>query len=157
MPILKRNKLYFNCVLCITLFLLLFSGCGKNDTSLNQESNNADKSIPAEAMVIETSYGDLYYPEQWKEFLQTEEEQKGEVLVISFRAVIQENTYDLFDVSIGGNEGTIVGQITSKDGTQRAVYIDVADIGEDSRLTEGEQNSLYAMQEDLNYLVDNLK
>lgn len=157
MTILKRNKLCFYCVLCITLFLLLFSGCRENETSSNQENNNADKSIPAEAMVIETSYGDLYYPEQWKEFLQTEEEQKGDVIVIGFRAVIQENTYDLFDVSIGGNEGTIVGQITSEDGTQRAVYIDVADIAEDSQLTEGEQNSLYAMQEDLNYLVDNLK
>ena len=58
---------------------------------------------------------------------------------------------------IGGEGANSVGTLTDSAGTSRNVSINVDEIVQDPDLTEGEQNRLYAMQEDLNYLIDNLK
>ena len=42
-------------------------------------------------------------------------------------------------------------------GTQRNVYLYVDTLPEDSGLEEAEQTRFYAMQEDLNYLIEHLK
>ena len=47
--------------------------------------------------------------------------------------------------------------MTDDTGTQRNVYLHVEELPADSGLEETEQTRFYAMQEDLNYLIDNLK
>ena len=63
----------------------------------------------------------------------------------------------LFSIIIGEGEGVQAGTITAEDGTQRNVYVKFEELEEDESLSKIEQNRLYAMQEDLNYLLDNLK
>ena len=47
--------------------------------------------------------------------------------------------------------------MTDNGGTKRTVYMQVYELEGDSELTATEQNRLYAMQEDLNYLIDHLE
>ena len=65
--------------------------------------------------------------------------------------------YPLFKVTIGEGDGSKIGELTDSAGTKRDVYLQLEEIQEDPNLNDGEQNRLYAMQEDLNYLIDNLK
>ena len=111
----------------------------------------------ANDIIISTQYGDLYYPDQWTEFVKTEQKSENDVVVVRFGAEINSKVYPLFEVMIGGEGANSVGTLTDSAGTSRNVSINVDEIVQDPDLTEGEQNRLYAMQEDLNYLIDNLK
>ena len=60
-------------------------------------------------------------------------------------------------MTIGEGDGSKIGELTDGAGTKRDVYVQLEEIQEDPNLNDGEQNRLFAMQEDLNYLIDNLK
>ena len=133
------------------LFALLLNGCEKTEKGTENQVNNAND------IIISTQYGDLYYPDQWTEFVKTEQKSENDVVVVSFGAEINSKVYPLFEVMIGGEGANSVGTLTDSAGTSRNVSINVDEIVQDPDLTEGEQNRLYAMQEDLNYMIDNLK
>lgn len=120
---------------------------------------NIDSDVTvAEDMTIQTGYGDLFFPAQWREFLVTDQtEGDNDTIEVSFSAKINGKTYSLFTITIGGDEDTPAGTLTSSDGTQRNVYVQIEEIQESNLLDESEQNRLYAMQEDINYLLDSLK
>lgn len=105
---------------------------------------------------VTTEYGDLKYPDDFYEFLETEETKDGDNLRVLFRAIINENKYDMFTLIIGEAEGEIVGTLTDSAGTKRNVYVEFHELGDTSALSESESNRLYAMQESLNYVLDNL-
>ena len=63
----------------------------------------------------------------------------------------------LYTSLIGDDSSEVVGSLTDDTGTQRNVYLHVDELPADSGLEETEQTRFYAMQEDLNYLIDNLK
>lgn len=78
-------------------------------------------------------------------------------LRFTFETKSGEETYELFKVLIGDDSSEVVGSLTDDTGTQRNVYLHVEELPADSGLEETEQTRFYAMQEDLNYLIDNLK
>lgn len=124
------------------------------------QSNPAPESnvvTPApEYVTISTELGDLYYPEQWSDYLETSQEWENDSLVISFSAKIRETEFPMFQVTIGNSEDTLVGELTDSSGTKRNVYMSVVEIEPSEELSEEEQQRVYAMQEDLNYLIDHL-
>ena len=63
----------------------------------------------------------------------------------------------MFQVVVGDSDEVEVGTLTDESGTQRKVYMKVTELEEEDALTDTEQNRLYAMQEDLNYVIDHLK
>ena len=66
-------------------------------------------------------------------------------------------TYTLFALSIGEEVGQLAGTLTDKRGTSRDVYVTVYDLGDISELALDKQDQLYAMQEAVNVVVENLK
>ena len=133
------------------LFALLLNGCEKTEKGTENQVNNAND------IIISTQYGDLYYPDQWTECVQIDQSTAGNALVVSFAAQINDVQYPLFKVTIGEGDGSKIGELTDSAGTKRDVYLQLEEIQEDPNLNDGEQNRLYAMQEDLNYMIDNLK
>ena len=83
--------------------------------------------------------------------------QNGSTVTVTFETKSGEESYELFRILIGGDGSDVVGSLTDSVGTQRNVYLYVDTLPEDSGLEEAEQTRFYAMQEDLNYLIDNLK
>lgn len=160
---MKHRKILILAAVCILLLCICLQGCGAEksveegpETVSPPPTGQVDAPI-SDYIAIETAYGTLYYPDQWEQFIKTEQETVGDTIAVSFSAVIQDTVYPLFEVTIGGTEGTEVGKLTDADGTKRTVYMRMDKLTEDPALTDGEQNRLYAMQEDLNYLIDNLK
>ncbi len=159
-------------LLCLTFIAgsIVMTGCAGNasnsapaaNTGAQQtaEQTQEDQTAAQEAaedMVIETKYGNLHYNDQWREFVKIEQSEDGDVVSVAFTAVINDNEYPLFVVNIGGGEGSEVGKLTDADGKERIVYIKASEIKEEEALDANEQNRLYAMQEDINYVVDHLK
>lgn len=131
----------------------------RSDTTESAE-DTPSRNFPEEGkdyVSIATKYGELRYQEQWTETMLTAQKTDGDNVVVEFTASVGENTYPLFDVIIGEAEGSPMGEITDGSGTKRSVYFNVKEIGDISALTQDEQNLLYAMQEDVNYILDNLK
>lgn len=109
-------------------------------------------------IAIETSVGTLRFPPQWADTLVTEEiEGDGETIIV-FRAKVADVSYDLFYVVVADNgAANAIGTITGPDKVVRNVYIDCADIDGQNGLNDEDRNTLYVMQEDVNYLLQNLK
>lgn len=159
-------------LLCMTLIAgaLAMTGCAGSTSTPASAGNTAAQETAeqtqdggeavqeaAEDMVIETKYGNLHYNDQWREYVKIDQSEDGDVVSVAFTAVINDNEYPLFVVNIGGGEGSEVGKLTDADGKERIVYIQASEIKEEEALDANEQNRLYAMQEDINYVVDHLE
>ncbi len=133
-------------------------GCG-NEKVKKEQNDNAYVYVDTvpEDVVVHTNYGDLHYPDYWQEYVTIRQEQKGNTIAVTFETISGEENYELFKILIGDDTGEIVGSLTDDSGTQRNVYLYVEELPVDSGLEESELTRLYAMQEDLNYLLDNLK
>ena len=106
---------------------------------------------------IETPFGRLRYPDQFFDYIETEQTENGDSLNVLFRAVIGEKKIDMFEIQIGSGEGDPVGKITDSEGVQRDVYLRFIEMTDLEGLTEGETNRVYAMQESLNFVIDTLR
>ncbi|MDD5980785.1 MAG: hypothetical protein PUC27_01360 [Clostridium sp.] len=135
------------CVCCIFASLSMI-GCAGGGSSV--------KSTPEPAITISTKFGDLYFPAKWEGLLRTEQEESDESVIVTFKAVVREQELTLFVVTIGRSGDTMVGRLKDAGGTERSVYLYVEELSFGEGITADEQHSLYAMQEDLNYLIDRL-
>ena len=106
---------------------------------------------------IETPFGRLRYPDQFFDYLETEQQESENGLRVLFSAVIGEKKIQLFELLIGEGDGEPVGSLTGPDDVQRDVFLRFIEIEDTEGLTEGETNRVYAMQESLNFVIDNLR
>lgn len=107
--------------------------------------------------VVTTPYGTLYYHEQWRTYMQTHQQMEGDTLTVSFLAKINEVEYPLFQVIIGHPDAEPMAQLTDEQGIKRNVYVTVEEYPEYAQLDEGNQRLLYAMQEEVNFVFENIK
>ena len=79
---MKKKWIY--CLLGIAVIGTLLTGCGKktgqkNDKGVvemsvaDESSADTEETVKTDTMEIETEYGTLYYPEQWKDSLEVEQ------------------------------------------------------------------------------------
>lgn len=141
--------------LCVIFSCGLLAGCGNDKVQEGQNDNVSADTIP-EDVVVHTNYGDLHYPDRWQEYVTIRQEQNGTTIAVTFETKSEEETYELFKVLIGDDSSEVVGRLTDDDGTQRNVYLRAQELPEDSGLEGSELVRYYAMQEDLNYLIDHL-
>ena len=166
-------------VFCTVILLLMIAGCkitNQPETAesiepeLQQEQividdiqQSEEEQEPEESesnpdsVAVKTPYGNLYYQEQWLEYMKIEQVEESECLRVAFFSVINGMDYPLFCVYIGEADGALVGQLTDMEGTQRNVYVAMEENIEHAELSKSEQDRVYAMQEDINYIIDNLK
>ena len=141
--------------LCVIFVCGLLAGCG-NDKVQEEQNDNVSANTSPEDVVVHTDYGDLHYPDRWQEYVTIRQEQNGNTIAVTFETKSGEESYELFKVLIGDDSSEVVGSLTDDTGTQRNVYLHVEELPADSGLEETEQTRFYAMQEDLNYLIDHL-
>ena len=136
-------------LLLLSLLLLLAAGCGSG----KQVQSPGLEERPA--FSIETSCGALSFPEEWKEFVSVSETARAYGTSVSFTAENGDDIVTLFTLNIGGGEGDEIGTLKGPDGTERSVHMVI-----DELMLEGTDeetaNQLFAMQEDVNYIIDHL-
>ena len=108
------------------------------------------KEEPSQAMTMDTLLGDLQYPDKWETYLTVETNADSSV---SFYGVLPGREAQLlFRVAVGGETGHITKQLAN--GQMLNVFL--AEPVFDDSWSEEEQNLIYAMQEDVNYLLDTM-
>lgn len=122
-----------------------------NAASIEKSDENGDSDL-----VIRTDYGDLHYPGCWQEYADIQQKKVGESIAVTFKTEADGKMYELFKVVIGSDSGSAIGCLTDKKGIQHNVYLYVEEIAADKVTDKDELSRLYAMQEDLNYLIEHL-
>lgn len=131
-------------ILLAVMLAGIIVGCGEN-------------SAPAEPSIsITTRYGILYFPQKWEGLLKTTQVEGEDSVEVTFSAVVREIEMPLFVVTIGAENGVLVGTVKDDSKVTRNVYLTSSEIVFDDSITAEEQRSILAMQEDLNYLIDSL-
>lgn len=106
-----------------------------------------------EAMEIKTSYCNLYFPQKWEKNLEIKNEKENGNSVVQFWAKIdKKDPVHIFDIVFGGEEYT-VGTITDKNGKKINVNVKSYENDLDDKWTDEEKNTIYAIGEDINYLL----
>ena len=152
------------------LFCLSLAACNHaSNVAPDQEGNSeaASSDVQPENAVdfeddntlisVETQYGLLFYPAKWNDLLVTSESVADEIDSVIFAAAVNGQEYNLFKVMICDAEGDSVGTVTDDAGQTRNVFVDVPELPDLSDLNEDEQDRLYAMQEAVNVMIENLQ
>ena len=159
---LSRVRKWSVMLLVICSIVSLFAGCGKKTPeSTADPAVNQSESMPPEEEFedtttlseINTGFGTLYIPQKYEQLLKAEVDSD----TIKFITEQDGKTYTLFDLRIGKEVGQLAGTLTDKRGTSRDVYVTVYELGDISELAQDKQDQLYAMQEAVNVVVENLK
>lgn len=128
-----------------------------SDSSAVQSETDGSSEDESSLMTIETQYGSLYYPAEWEDALETSETLEDETDSVVFAVTADDQEYTLFIIMICDAEGDSVGTVTDDSGQTRNVFIDISELPDLSDLSEEEQDQLYAMQEAVNVLIENLQ
>lgn len=114
----------------------------EDNTATPEEAENSENAV----FVIESSVGDLTYPERWKDQIRTED---AEDSVTFYGTVPGKTEQKLFSIEYEQSDGYLLGSLDGVD-----VYIVNNDNFDfDSSWTDDEKNEVYAMQEDFNSIL----
>lgn len=106
-------------------------------------------------LLIETPYGQLKYPEKWKEQIRIEKTE-GQPYTVKFYGCVAEGKEQLlFSICFGDGDGIVMGTVQDSEGNSVTVRMIPTEISAED-WTDAELNELYAMQEDINYLISAL-
>lgn len=119
------------------------------------DSNTPAKPVEEDTAVytIETKYGNLSYPEKWKELANIEIAEEG-IYTVKFSTATSAGEVPLFDLTFNGGEGYCLGTMKSG-GQDVTIYIDDYTFDQ-STLSEDEYFNCCAMQEDVNVILEHL-
>ncbi len=141
----------------------LLCGCGDTTSEpeviMPSQSPEAAVVVPVDddVIAVETPYGNLYYQEQWSEYMYTEQTMENDTLTVHFQAQIADVRYPLFRVTIGYAPGDPIAQITDSEGGKHDVFAEVEEQLEHPELSDTDQRLLYAMQEDINFIFEHIQ
>jgi len=118
-------------------------------------TDEPSETIVSEDVIVETPYCNLVYPGKWAEILVVEQDE--ETHTVHFYGNVEGKAKQLiFSVYFGGEEGDEIATVKDENGSSVSVRIAWSELEFDDSWSEGERNTLYAMQEDVNYLIDAL-
>ena len=146
-----------------TLFLLtvmvlcLLTACGSRTADPAATHGSVAVEVTPEPMMqIETDYGSISYPAEWKDVLKVDETLQENGVTLTLSTEVEGTKYELFKVSLGEGPGEQQGTVTAPDGTEQPVFIEIHDLPDLSALSPEEQDRLYGMQEGVNDVISAL-
>lgn len=108
-------------------------------------------------MTIGTKYGDLHYPQRWKDYLSTVISEDDVYGVAFFAKINGRENQKLFTIHFGGTVGTKVATTHDSDGKAMDIRIEVFSFEPDETWSDFEKILVISMQEDINYLIQYLR
>lgn len=154
-------------MLCCLVFAL--SGCtsapsagGNSSSEVSQDAGSAaagDETV-SDVVEIKTNYGTLSYPIGFEEIVTFEESDNDGVQSYEFSAVLNDEQIKVYTISFSQDVredlGELLGTIDGDDGETVNVYFaPVEDIVND-KMSEDDQNTVYAAQETVNDVIASL-
>lgn len=160
----RENRIILIVIVCILALIiggitLIFGDKGKNkDTELEKTDKNTEITNDQEeidSFEIETEHCTLYYPLTWAEQIEVEFSEEAGYKVEFWGNVDGKEAKHLFNICFNSDDGDLLGYFEREDEVVN-VSVERIDLDFDSDWTEEEQNQIYAMQEEMNYVIDML-
>lgn len=124
------------------------------------EQNPADTTTEPpvfDDLVIKTPYCDLIYPGRWSEQLRVDHAEKSGEYTVSFYAAIGNKAEKhLFDIILGKHVADCFAVIRTNDGKEAEMMLRTSSFEPDDSWSPGQIDSIYAMMDDLNVILENL-
>lgn len=109
-----------------------------------------------EDIIIETSYGNLYYPGEWEHLIHVVVTQEEDYAVEFYVISDTQQRYHLFDVFFTDNLENVVGVLNTVDGQTIGVGINIYPITVELESDEDHIEMLRNIQESVNYVIQKL-
>lgn len=106
-------------------------------------------------LTISTPYGDFVFPREYEKYLVTEFTKGQPDMLKLYSAIPGKEKVLLFTVSFGSGDG-FESSIKNASGTQTKIYFQFIEPEFDDSWAQTDINTVYAMQEGINYLIDAL-
>lgn len=168
---MKKNK---KLIVMMSVVLIILVGIAvilftKNDSDSEkangqQESSQTEDTTSTieqqieeeESYVIKTDYVRLYFPQKWEANLETEIVEDEGYVVEFYGKVEGKDRQEIFEIVFNGDAETMIGSV-EVDGENVYVGFNFAEpkLGDD--WTGEEADIIYAMQEDVNFLIGMLE
>lgn len=168
MVILRRKgetmrKKWALALLCAVLAGVMFTGCVRSsgggaggwDDPIKPTPSPTEPTEPP--ISVETPYGELCYSARWSETMEARVTEEETYVKVDFYGTPKDTPYLLFTLTIGEGVGESVGTLTDAGGTKRKVYAEMPEIPELWDLPLRQQEQLFAMQEEINIVIQYLK
>lgn len=146
----------FSIALCLTGCFGGGAGNSGGNSAESQASSEASAPAVVETIPVTTRYGVLEYSDEWDGLMETTVMEDGSNDVVEFKTTINDQTINLFTLTIGEAEGEPSATITDGSGATHGVYVTLNELPVIEGISEGEQSRLYAMQEEINNVLDAL-
>lgn len=105
---------------------------------------------------ITTPYVDLHYPEKWLNYLKTEKNFDEENNVTIFASLDGKKDVELFTVHFNEDGETPLG-VLDVEGESVYLAFSYAELKLDETWTQNERDAVFAMQEQINYVIESLE
>lgn len=122
------------------------------DTALPEVPEETLEAPPT--VTLETAFGSVSYQDVWNGGLRIQEAERR---ILGFGTVPGKPEQKLFEISVGGDGEIPAGTYTDQNGQKISVFLIVPELTMDADWTEEEQHAIYAMQNVLNELMDQLE
>ena len=124
---------------------------------VKNSGSETPKEPQAPGFEIQTPYIALKYPEKWQDSVRTEITGTDTEYFVTFYSLIagKEDT-ELFSVFFNQESEFLWGTLKTEEGKDISVGFSFAELNLDEGWTQEETETVYAMQEDVNYLLDDL-
>lgn len=114
--------------------------------------------VTAEDLTVSTKYAELVFPAQWADQIRTETEEMGIGYAVTFYGTVGGKEAELFTVFFAAeSENSFPVGILSVDGVAMDVCIEVAEVLSDGSWTTAQMDTISAMQESVNYMIEKLQ
>lgn len=119
---------------------------------------DALESVMADGVVISTPIGELYYSKAWEEYTEVKCSSDETHFTAVIHANIGNHSMDILAIHLCDEaDGMTVGSVPDSDGNQTKVFLEIYEIDTDNGWSQSEIDTVYAMQESVNQLVEQIK
>lgn len=139
----------------LAAMMLLLTGCM---TMPSVTQNNTSTPFTEDCIYVDTPYGSLAYPQKWQEQVRFEtNDTPAGYCVMGYGSVEGHPEHVLFELWFGGENGEIdMGSLQTEAGETVRVAVTFCELAFDNSWTTEQQDTLCAMQEDVNYMLNEL-
>lgn len=108
-------------------------------------------------ITVSVDYATLSYPGKWRNNLRTEVVYQEGCMIRFFGTAPGYDEMHLFDIVINGPGDIVVGMLTSNQGNAVQLCMNISEILPAEGMTDDALTMLLAMQDDVNYILENLE
>lgn len=150
-------------IVILLVILAVIAGAYLIVTELKANDNSPIPSGTAESStVFNTPVGKLIYPSDRAKYATIREKSEDDSYSSTLYGAAGKNEFQLFSVYVNKSvaESFVLGNITDSSGKTYTISIAIKDLEEDSgwsKASDEDKDLIYAMQEDVNYIVEQIE